>query len=84
MRKHIEREDRRGDVRPAAAGEPQYRARADDDGERFRWHIGVIAQDIQAAFERHGIDAFAEHLNFYANTPKYEFFYNANNTNTDG
>lgn len=28
-------------------------------GEKARWHIGVIAQDIQAAFERHGIDAFA-------------------------
>lgn len=28
-------------------------------GCEARWHIGVIAQEIQEAFERHGIDAFA-------------------------
>lgn len=28
-------------------------------GGKARWHIGVIAQEIQEAFERHGIDAFA-------------------------
>lgn len=46
-----------------AWGEVQYityklKASVDEKGDKARRHIGVIAQDIKAAFEKHGVDPF--------------------------
>lgn len=46
-----------------------------EKGSKARRHIGVIAQDIKAAFEAHGVDPFEYGILCYDDTPATEAVY---------
>lgn len=63
-----------------AWGDVQYvsyklKASVAEKGSKARRHIGVIAQDIKAAFEAHGVDPFEYGILCYDDTPATEAVY---------
>lgn len=63
-----------------AWGDVQYvsyklKASVAEKGAKARRHVGVIAQDIKAAFEAHGVDPFEYGILCYDDTPATEAVY---------